>query len=809
MKKETLFKKILAYALALALTVSGFMPVQAAAVQQADEAAETVLQEQPKMSSLSPSAEGLFTGISSYERYFRIEYSRDGFDGADLTVTWNGKTVYSSYNDGYVSGTRIYASQFWDGNRWGLQAGTYTFTLTPYVYNEDDDKISYPANAQSLTWTCVAPPKPVVQMKGITANGPEFSYGQIPEGASLNNEKSETADFKETTYESIPGKTYYFRAWFTVDGVQGPKSDPIAFVYPVADVTGIGTEVTDTSVTLTIYTSGGGQTGLEISRKSGKKYQKLTTISGNTYADLGLEKDTKYSYQVRAIYYDKKTNQTVYGDYSYVSVTTGKAAMNLKANPSGKTAAKLTWDKVAGVSGYDIYRYTVGFSGSKTIKAGENYNFSKYELVKSLGAKKKTYTDKKLTSGEEYEYLVKAFKMEKGKKLYITQGYANVVTEFNMSGSIRVEKEITSQDGSLKVTWKQIPQANGYLVEKYDEKTREWVTQENLANPAATTCTLPAAPVGKTIEYRIRAYKGNKYSQSETFTTGCGSIAAVANIRAQAVADGIQVSWDPVPGASYYRVYRTTNPEVSYNLDTKMYGYNVGGSISPMAFKAWNQEENGDNFITLGSSAVKMVRDYKTAETMEGLYPTDHPEYSEDDKTVSGTIAGTSVTDYVYSVHNFTGTGAEKKETVTEVGPREGVTYYYCVTAYAFVKNPDAEAPAWQKYIEMSSFGYNKAASVAYGTPVGTSSLSKVKAGKKSASLTFKKVDGAVGYAIYRSTKKKGAYMLVGATNKTSYKDSGLMSKKTYYYKVRAYKGSALGTDAFSAFSNVKSIKAK
>ena len=66
-----------------------------------------------------------------------------------------------------------------------------------------------------------------------------------------------------------------------------------------------------------------------------------------------------------------------------------------------------------------------------------------------------------------------------------------------------------------------------------------------------------------------------------------------------------------------------------------------------------------------------------------------------------------------------------------------------------------------------------------------------VTAGKKQATLKWKKVSGAKGYVVYRATSKSGKYKAVSTIKKgstVSYINKKLTSKKTYYYKVRAYR---------------------
>ena len=68
-----------------------------------------------------------------------------------------------------------------------------------------------------------------------------------------------------------------------------------------------------------------------------------------------------------------------------------------------------------------------------------------------------------------------------------------------------------------------------------------------------------------------------------------------------------------------------------------------------------------------------------------------------------------------------------------------------------------------------------------------TSSL-KTSATYNSATLTWAKVTGATNYRIYRATSKSGKYSLIKtvSSSTTSYKNSGLTTNKTYYYKVVA-----------------------
>ncbi len=70
-------------------------------------------------------------------------------------------------------------------------------------------------------------------------------------------------------------------------------------------------------------------------------------------------------------------------------------------------------------------------------------------------------------------------------------------------------------------------------------------------------------------------------------------------------------------------------------------------------------------------------------------------------------------------------------------------------------------------------------------------------------------VAGATGYEILRSLKKGSGYTTVADVKSTkSYTDTGLTSKKKYYYKVRAYR-IVNGKKVYSAYSKVANAKVK
>ena len=97
-------------------------------------------------------------------------------------------------------------------------------------------------------------------------------------------------------------------------------------------------------------------------------------------------------------------------------------------------------------------------------------------------------------------------------------------------------------------------------------------------------------------------------------------------------------------------------------------------------------------------------------------------------------------------------------------------------------------------------------------TAAQTPKISSVKAsGSKALTVAWNKVSAANGYQIYRYIKKDGNYNLVKTVNSktTSFKNTGLVKGRTYYYKIKAYRILDNGKKIYSAFSAPVATKAK
>lgn len=602
-------------------------------------------------------------------------------------------------------------------------------------------------------------------------------------------------------------------------------------------------------------------TGYEIYRKVGKKFKKIATVAKDTYKDTGLVANTEYTYRVRPYYKDADTGAVTYGKYTTFKRTTKGSALQLQTVVQKQKNVKLSWKKVKGAKSYEIYRSN-GASAATTITGAESDSYESYTLLKTLGKKKKKFVDKKTMANEDYSYIVRAVmpkkKGEKKDKDTIVQEGSYVDLSF---GAPSFERTYADAYGNTTAEWEKVYGIDGYIVKKYVETynadgslnadATDWVEIGRLgANDTKYTFAAETAvrtdSYGNIIrddetQYRIYAYKGNTLSDYTEYTT-TRTMGLVDAVSATNVGNGIQVSWTPVPGAAYYQVYRVRAGSLVKNNDIGGYR-NLGGTLVTEYVGAQAPVAVDSAAINASIDAAKAG----TGERVDGyaggkLDPT-KTYYYQNYQYAQDQFTGTSMIDYTYDMYPASYTEVYENgqvagyevysftdaEDAIEAGPEDGVAYQYYVVAYAAdqdAENPrkvrsatpgtmtatEIQLPAFEEPYQ-NTIGCKNIASVNFVSTAKTNKpvIKNVKAAaKKSAVIRIKKkVNGASEYKIYRSTKKKGKYMCVGTTKKLTFKDSGLISGKTYYYKVKAVAKNASNADVDSSFSKVKKVRAR
>jgi len=156
------------------------------------------------------------------------------------------------------------------------------------------------------------------------------------------------------------------------------------------------------SLTL-IWKKVSGASRYEIYRAVSKNgsYTKTKTVSTTSYTDTKRTTGKQYYYKVCAVY--AEGSSTVRSDYSdTVSAKPVLAKISgLKVNKLSTVKSKLSWKKVKGATGYEVYR--------KSAKKGK--------FIKVTTVKRKNYTDGGLLTGKTYYYKVRAYRLVNGKKV--------------------------------------------------------------------------------------------------------------------------------------------------------------------------------------------------------------------------------------------------------------------------------------------------------------------------------------------------------------------------------------------------------
>lgn len=209
-------------------------------------------------------------------------------------------------------------------------------------------------------------------------------------GISLKNSTDYTVTYKNNT--NIGTAT----AVITLKGkYSGTKA--LSFKIVLGKVNGLKASQTTSAVTLTWSKVVGAEKYNVYSYNSKtKKYKREAVVKSNKAVLSKLKPGTSYSYVVRAV----KGN--IMGAVSSKLTTSTKPLSPKIKVSAGVGQAKISWNKISGVTGYVVY-----YSSSK------NGKYSKLAVTKNTG-----YNAKKLKKGKSAYFKVAAYKNVGGRNIY-------------------------------------------------------------------------------------------------------------------------------------------------------------------------------------------------------------------------------------------------------------------------------------------------------------------------------------------------------------------------------------------------------
>lgn len=142
-------------------------------------------------------------------------------------------------------------------------------------------------------------------------------------------------------------------------------------------------------------------TGYQVYTNNGRT--RISQTTSTTYKLTGLKAGATYKYKVRT--YTKLSGKTYYGAFSTVTFATKTKAPTITVKSSSTKTAAVSWKKVSGAYGYQIYRAT-----------SQNGSYQKVATV--ISGSTVSFTNTGLTSGRTYYYKVRTYRTADNKNVY-------------------------------------------------------------------------------------------------------------------------------------------------------------------------------------------------------------------------------------------------------------------------------------------------------------------------------------------------------------------------------------------------------
>ena len=293
---------------------------------------------------------------------------------------------------------------------------------------------------------------------------------------------------------------------------------------------------------------------------------------------------------------------------------------------------------------------------------------------------------------------------------------------------------------------------------------------------------------------KITMEDGNGDLTNATLHCAAVPAAPVVKIGNSATSGKPVLTWNAVPGATSYKVYRATSKSGTYSLlgTVTTTSYTNTGAKEGTTYYYKVKAANG-----AGESAYSNIVSGKVVVTPKPAAPVvkiGHSAASGKPMLTWRAVYGATSYRIYRSTSKGSGyslLGTTTATSYTNTGAKAGTTYYYRVKACN-----DAGLSPYSNIVS----GKVKSVTPKPAAPV-------VKLGNSATSgkpmLTWNAVSGATSSTVYRATSQKGTYSLLGTVTATSYTNTGAKAGTTYYYKVKA-----VSSAGESAYSNIVSGRA-
>ena len=444
---------------------------------------------------------------------------------------------------------------------------------------------------------------------------------------------------------------------------------------------------------------------------------------------------------------------------------------------SGKPV--LCWLAVEDAVCYNILRSTTGEDGPYSVY----YTY----YPDSLTAADCEYIDPNTKPGVKYYYIIHAeneYGIESGPSNvdYMTCDYAqpNVSITTNVS------------TGKPKLTWAAVDGATEYEIWRATSSDGTYTKMYTTSN---TYYNNTNAVAGRTYYYKVRAL-GDVSAATSAFSTvksiTCDYAQPVVSISCVATTGKPRLSWSAVSGATKYEIWRATSRTGTY---TKIYttSNTYFNNTTAEANKSYYYKVRAIGSSSYATSAYSSIASI-TCDCARPVVSISCKASTGKPVLTWGAVNG-AVKYEIWRAYSKNGTyykmGTTTGTTYTNTGAEPNKTYYYKVYA-----------------VGSSSYAKSAASTVVNMTcdcarPVV--SITTNSSGKPR--LSWKAVDGAVRYEVWRADYRTGTYTKLGTTTGTTYTNTSAKAGYTYFYKVRVIGSSTFATSAYSSIVSAKATK--
>lgn len=522
-----------------------------------------------------------------------------------------------------------------------------------------------------------------------------------------------------------------------------------------------------------------GASGYYVYRKAdGEKYFKqIAEVNGNrtfTSTDLSATTGVKYQYTVRA--YRNRNGKPYAGLYDSkgVTATACTKAPTIKSGVSTVSdKLKLTWNKVNGATGYNVYR--------------KLENDKNYKLIKTInGNGNVEFTDSGLKCGVKYYYRVNGFRTVDSKNYegLGSKDYLGLTTP--AQPALKSAKSLGYN--TISIEWTKVEGATGYDI--YRKTTGTYSKIGTVNKQSTVTFKDEKAVTGVRYQYTVRAfYNKNGIKKVSTYENYIHGTAYPSNPNLTSVTsveyNAIELKWDKVDGANGYKIYRKLPSDKNYKELITLYEQTdkytdqtvTCGTTYQYIIKSFRYE-NGKTYTSGNNSAVscKVVPPVVKVKVASTGYNSLNVSWEK----VNG-ATGYRIYFKKDNAKNWTTLATFENGSLTSCEHRKlttGVNYTYTVRAYY----KDGNKTIWGDF---NQTGVTKKPVTSAPKLVSVTSSTATNV-----TVKWETVSGANGYKVMRKADGSKTWSTIGTTNskKLSYTDKKVSCGVKYHYTVRAYR---------------------